>query len=257
MARGNYAGRVCRDENGWLLWCFYTTNPGERTTNNLMPPPKRLTRTSDGLLRVRSFEGFDEWLAGEVDTQCVHALKEGLGAQQCSVDGRRLELMSEAGFQAFVFDEPLGSFRFRSTLRLKGKGKCGLIFRVDPATHDGYYLSLDLLKGIAQLRSWQTGERGSGEQMMQFREMQSGYWLTETPGEARVELLAFGSYIEFSVDGRVILSLVDQTFTEGLLGVSLETAHLEISDVELNHMASPLQSDDHLVMGETLSNVQG
>ena len=40
--------------------------------------------------------------------------------------------------------------------RLRGKGKCGLVFRIDPASHDGYYLSLDLLKGVAQLRAWGT-----------------------------------------------------------------------------------------------------
>ncbi|QDU41112.1 hypothetical protein Mal4_54770 [Maioricimonas rarisocia] len=249
MARGNYAGRVCRDEKGWLFWCFYSMDLNDRTAHNLMPPPKRLTRTRDGMLRVTTFEGFDDWVMREVDTRCVHTLKEGLGQQLCSIDGDRLELQSEAGFQAFVFDEELNCFRFRTTLRLWGKGKCGLVFRVDPSTHDGYYLSLDLLKGVAQLRAWQTGPDGSGEDMMQFRGLQNGYWYTETPGQARVQLLAFGSYLELSIDGRVVLSLADQTFDRGLLGVYLETAHLEVGDLRLNHMRTPHQSDDHLVTG--------
>ena len=90
---------------------------------------------------------------------------------------------------------------------------------------------------------------GSGEDMMQFRALQNGYWYSESPCQARVQLLAFGSYLEFSIDGRVILSLADQTFHEGLLGVYLETAHLELSEVKLNRMRSPDQSDDHLVTG--------
>lgn len=249
MATGNYAGRICRDDKGWLLWNFFSPDVADRTARNLMPPPKRLVRTADGLLRVRSFEGLEAWLGGRVDTRCVHSLKRGLADERCSVDGNRLELRSEAGFQAFVFDEPVDHVRFRATLRLRGKGKCGVIFRVDPETHDGYYLSLDLLKGVAQLRGWKTGSAGSGEHMMQFRALQSGFWYTESPGTANVQLIAFGSYIEFSVDGRVILSLADQTFEEGLLGVYLETAHVELSGVELRRMHAPHQSDEQLVSG--------
>ena len=84
---------------------------------------------------------------------------------------------------------------------------------------------------------------------MQFRSLQHGHWYSDTPGQARVQLLAFGSYLEFSIDGRVILSLADQAFHEGLIGVYLETAHLVLSKVNLNRMRSPHQSDDHLVVG--------
>ena len=68
-------------------------------------------------------------------------------------------------------------------------------------------------------------------------------------GHAQVQLLTFGSYLEFSIDGRVILSLADQTFHEGLLGVYLETAHLKLSNVLLNRLRPPYQSDEHLVTG--------
>ncbi|GIX00537.1 MAG: glycosyl hydrolase [Pirellulaceae bacterium] len=249
MPRGNYAGRVCRDAKGWLFWCFYTTNTEDRTTNNLLPAPKRLVRTPEGLLRVTSYEGFDTWVLQHLDTRCVCSLKEGTGQQFCRVEDHTWELKSEAGFQAFVFDHPVDHFRLRAHMRLKGKGKCGLVFRVDPQTHDGYYLSLDLMKGVAQLRRWQTGAPGSGERMMQFHELQSGNWYTDTRGEAHVQLLAFGSYLELSIDGRIILSLADQTFQQGVVGFALESAHLQLRDVELTSMRSPRQHDDQLVSG--------
>jgi beta-fructofuranosidase len=249
MAKGNYAARVCRDDKGWLIWNFFTTGGDDRTVQNLMPPPKRLARTKDGLLRVTSYEGFDEWIGRQVDTQCVRSLREGLGEQICSAHGEPLELRREAGFLAFVFEQELASFRFRANIRLRGQGKCGIVFRIDPETHDGYYLSLDLLKGVAQLRSWRTGSEGSGEEMMQFRALQSGFWYTKTPGQAEVQLIAFGSYLEFSIDGRVVLSLADQTFDKGRLGVYLETAHLEVSDAVLHLMKSHRQSDEHLAEG--------
>ena len=98
--------------------CRASMAPDDRTVQNLMPPPKRLTRTEDGLLHVTTFEGFESWLEEEIDTRCVHALKHGIGEEHCSVDRNRLELQSEAGFQAFVFDEPLANFRLRAELQM-------------------------------------------------------------------------------------------------------------------------------------------
>ena len=231
------------------MWNFFSLNGPDRTSHNMMPPPKRLRRIEGGLLRATTFEGFERWLGERVDTRCVRPLREGLGGQLCSVAGDELEVACEAGFQAFVFDVQIASARLRARIDLHGLGKCGIVFRVHPATHDGYYLSLDLLKGVAQLRAWQTGPPGSGEHMMQFRTLQGGNWHSDTPGNADVQLLAFGSYLEFSVDGRVILTLADPTFTEGLFGVYLESAKMRLHNVELRRMREPTQSTDHLVTG--------
>ncbi|MCA9109213.1 MAG: glycosyl hydrolase [Planctomycetaceae bacterium] len=249
LAQGNYAARVCRDDQGWLLWNFYSFNGADRTSSNLMPPPKRLRRTKEGMLRATTFEGFNNWLGERVETSCVHPLRHGLGEQSCSVDGNDLELVCEAGFQAYLFDGSIDSAVFKANIDLCGLGKCGIVFRVDPDTQDGYYLSLDLLKGLAQLRAWRTGQQGSGEDMMEFRTLQSGNWRTTTPGKAEICLLAFGHYLEFSVDGRIVLTLADTTFFRGHFGVYLESARMRLNDVELRRMHGPEQSAHHLVTG--------
>lgn len=249
LAQGNYAARVCRDDQGWLVWNFFSLNGRDRTSHNLMPPPKRLHRTKEGLLRATTFEGLDQWLGEQVDTRCVRPLRSGLGDQLCSVDGNTLDLACEAGFQAFVFDGSIGSAKLSAKIDLYGLGKCGIVFRVDPDTQDGYYLSLDLLKGLAQLRAWHTGQPGSGEKMMQFRALQGGNWHSDTPGKAELTLIAFGHYLELAVDGRVVLSLADSTFTEGLFGVYLESARMRLYDVVLRKMHGPVQSTQHLVTG--------
>lgn len=249
VAQGNYAGRICRDDQGWLLWNFFSLSGSDRTKSNLMPPPKRLIRSSEGMLRAKTFEGFDPFMQEKVDTRCVRPLHEEVGQQTCSIDGSNLELECEAGFQAYVFDTVIDSAKFKAKIDLYGLGKCGLVFRVHPKTQDGYYISLDLLKGIAQLRAWDTGAPGSGEHMMQFRTLQGGNWRVENPGKAELCLLAFGHYLELSIDGRVILSLADSTFTEGLFGVYLESARMHLSEVELRKMRSPDQSATHLVTG--------
>jgi len=251
LAQGNYAGRVCRDEHGWLIWNFFSQDVNDRTVQNVMPPPKRLCRAEDGLLRITTYEAFESLLGEPVDASCLHPLKERATEPGtfCAAQENYLELRSEAGFEAFVFEDSLHCFRLRGTLELVGKGKCGLVLRMNPETHDGYYLSLDLLKGVAQLRSWETGSEGSGEHTMKFRTLQHAFWHSDTPCRADVQLIALGSYLEFSVDGRVLLSLADDTFEEGLAGVYLETAHLNLSQVELRHMHPVPQSQDYLVAG--------
>ncbi|QDT04680.1 hypothetical protein K227x_30740 [Rubripirellula lacrimiformis] len=254
LARGNYAGRLCRDETGYLIWNFFTHDIAHRTQLNIMPPPKRLTRMPNGMLRVRSFEGFNQRFLRSGNVSSVKPLQCSVQGQpmvddQSSWQGDSLRLSSEAGFEAFVFPDEVDSFRFCATLDMCGLGKCGLVFRLDPHTRDGYYVSLDMTKGIAQVRAWGTGPDGSGEHMMQFRSLQSGFWQTDLPGRARIELIAYGSYIELSIDGRVILSLADQTYTHGQLGIYAETATMDVTDARLDHLREPAQSDVHLPTG--------
>jgi beta-fructofuranosidase len=110
----------------------------DRTVDNLMPPPKRLVRNEQGLLRAVTFEGIADYVRESIDARCIHSL----------------------------IDDALDHFRFQARLKMQGLGKCGLVFRIDAQSRDGYYLSLDLHKGVAQLRAWGTGEDGSGEHMM-------------------------------------------------------------------------------------------
>ena len=254
MPRGNYAGRVCRDDRGYLLWNFFSLALHDRTVNNLMPPPKRLRRRSDGLLQPTTYERFEDWIEEEIPLGCVRRLSPQGGYSTDESDSvcrhdDVLELSSQAGWSGFLFDRPLGCFRFEAQLTLDGLGKCGLLFRLDPATRDGYYLSLDLLKGVAQLRAWDTGPEASGEHMMDFDSLQAGYWVADPPGAASIKLLVFGSYLELSVDGRVLLSLADQTFDIGHFGLYVETGRLIATQLKLHRMRSPTQSDDHLVSG--------
>jgi len=248
LSKGNYAGRVCYDPQGILLWNFYTQDIGNRA-NNLLPPPKRIERRENGQLRVTSFAGIGERVVETLDARCLNSLKGDRKDAFCRVDTGSLELVSEAGFQGFVFDQEVGCVRLQCRLSLTGIGKCGILCRIDPRSHDGYYLSLDLLKGIAQFRSWQTDWTTSGEDMMQFNSLQQGFWRATTIQDIAVQLLAFGSYHELSINGSVILSLADSTFSSGMLGFYIETAKLRISDLVVHQLESPTQTDEHLVKG--------
>ncbi|WP_231603078.1 hypothetical protein [Neorhodopirellula pilleata] len=160
-----------------------------------------------------------------------------------------IELKCQAGFQMFAFEGSFGCFRMEATLELLEEGKTGIIFRLDRRTHDGYFISLDLFKGVAQLRAWGSGPDGSGEDMMQFKTLQAGYWAPEQRGRVDLRVIAYGSYLELAVGDRVLLSLADQTFQQGSLGFYVESTRVRVSDLSLEHFESPVQSDEQLANG--------
>jgi len=249
MPQGNYAGRVCEDENGWMLWCFFAMKREDCTANNLMPPPKRLCRAEDGVLFLKTFEGFDEWIEDAVEVGKPTLLRKetrGHGVKQIE-DGWNLE--SSFGFQAFLLNGPLADFRLDCHLSIDGRGKCGFVFRIDEESHDGYYLSLDLLKGIAQLRSWGTTPHSDGERMMSFKTLQSGNWVARGACGEDFSLLVFGSYIELSIAGRIVLSLADLHFKKGHLGIYADSCSLSVTGISLHPLREPEQRDNQLVGG--------
>lgn len=251
LAQGNYAGRICQDDRGWLLWNFYSLDMRDRTVENFMPPPKRLVKSKSGMLRAVAFEGLQAYHVAPIDVRCIQPLIDGGTPlhEVCHTDGGELDLAYEGGLQVFAFAPKLNHFQMSTTLQMRGSGKCGFVFRMDRNTRDGYYLSLDTRKQIAQLRAWGTGAEGSGEHMMQFQALQAGFWYSERVGEADVVLVQFGSYIELTINGRVILSLVDRRFEEGHLGVYLESAEVRLINTKLIQLRSPAQEPDHLVGG--------
>jgi len=105
------------------------------------------------------------------------------------------------------------------------------------------------MKGVGQLRAWGTGPLHSGERMMRFKSLQSGYWHDGTPRNVEVKLLAFGSYHELSVNGNIILSLADTTYDQGMLGFYVETAELRIEDLSVHRLQPPTQAEGHLATG--------
>ena len=248
LPTGNYAGRICRDASGWLLWNFYNTNINERSANNIMPPPKRLTRAADGQLQVRTFEGIMDRVDGKIDT-CFDEDRNGIPNRVCKTENDTLTVGSAAGFQMFTFSEQVDCFVLRCSIEMLETGKCGMVVRIDPDSRDGYYFSLDLLKGVASCRSWSTNENVTGDEMMQFKELQAGYWVVSKGKSVDVQLISFGSYHELSIDGQIVLSLVDSAFPSGQTGFYVETAKLSITNLKVEHLQSPTQSDVHLTHG--------
>lgn len=250
LAEGNYAARVSWDDRGPLLWNFYTRDVLTRSERNLMPPPKRVTAIEDGRLVVNSFDGFDALHNADVTGTELTPLKPLLDNQHCSWEHHAerdvFRFCSDGGFEGFLFPPEVHCFRFRATLSMSGLGKCGLLVRIDPTTSDGYYLSLDLLKGVAQWRAWGHQSSLRPEQAFRFKQLQSNYWRAGPSPAVQIEVLAVGNYLEFSIDQRVLLSLADESYAVGRLGIYVESACVELKSAELEHLHTPSHPGDEL-----------
>ena len=273
LPQGNYAARTCvygtsgplpegvndadpikPGPQGRLVFNFYFTGdtPGASKwglARNLMPPPKRLAVHPDGRLMLKSFEGFDTQVSAELHAADLAPLERVTGNPDSeagtSQSGLDAFFGSDAGFETFLMQGNFRDFRLKGTLRMEGRGKCGMVFRHDPLSTGGYYLSLDLIKGLAQLRGWQARPElpgqleGLGEHAFGFRSIQTSNFLTDRKGPWEIEMVAFGRYLEFSVDGYVRLSCVDDTFRGGRLGFYTETAQVRLDDLVVQRLRHP------------------
>jgi len=130
--------------------------------------------------------------------------------------------------------------RMRMRLRRERGGKQGLLLRVDEAG-EGYHVALSPDKGLAELRLW-TGRPGRvrpGEAQFDYRPLQSAAHYV-TPEPTSVEVIAFGDYLEVSVDGDVMLSLADDEVREGRFGLYVESGSLAIEDLVVERLEGPL-----------------
>lgn len=240
LPQGNYAARICRDDGRYLVWNVFFQERRFDGRGNMLPPPKELVRNERGELKLTSFYGFDDEVRTHHDMTSLLPLR-------MPVDNPRAQSRNhddhcwfgcENAFAAFLLQGHYRCFRLTGTLELDGHGKCGLLLRVDDKLN-GYYLSLDLFKGLAQLRVWGEMPGGELEGAFRYEQLQASYFLTDGNRPYDFSLLAFGKYLEFSLDGYVVLSLADEIYPEGAVGFYTESAWLRVSHLQLEELADP------------------
>jgi beta-fructofuranosidase len=161
LPQGNYAARVCRAGERFLLWNFYFKSVNTKSTGNMLPPPKELVVTGNGQLKLKSFAGFDGMVNGQHTCDELTPLRifgRHPSAKQTAGDSRAW-FGCESAFEIFLLRGRYSNFRMRCTVEMVGTGKWGFVIHLSENT-DGYFVSLDLIKGLVQLRAW--GERPDG-----------------------------------------------------------------------------------------------
>ncbi|MEM1027408.1 MAG: glycosyl hydrolase [Planctomycetota bacterium] len=249
LPKGNYAARICRQGDQILLFNFFAKREqhfGREISKKLLPPPKQLVTDKSGRLRLKSYAGFDQ-LVSEVCTvpsadEWDRLFDNSLATCESESADQQVHLGCPSGYEAFMLPGEYESFRLRSTIALEGSGKCGMVLRVNEQG-DGYYLSLDLLKGVAQLRAWGVSNVAETEFAFDYQQLQAGYFVSRDDGPWAIEVLAHGMYLEVSINGYVILSLVDDAFCEGRVGFYTESASIGLRSITVERLHPPQQEE--------------
>lgn len=237
LPAGNYAARVCDEGDSMTVWNFFYVASRIKGTGNMLPPPKELIADTDGQLRLRSYRGFDRMVTRHHAFDKLAALRRVSDDTDAVVskDDGACRFGCEAGFEIFLLPGSYRNFRLRGTIEMEGQGKCGLVLRLNDDS-DGYFVSLELVKGLAQIRAWGNNPGGGIEKAFIYRPLQANYFITDGVRAHRFELIAFGDYIELSIDGDVLLSLADDTYHHGGVGFYTESAHLRVETMTLEEL---------------------
>lgn len=258
LPQGNYAARPSKIDDEWVVWCFYTKWLGSERLNFLLPP-KVLSMDNQGRLRKKSYAGFNQRVTRTLEDSDLRPFTLLRGNPYAetppSLARRKTDqgwLGAGSGFEAFLLPGQYRDFRLRAEIQSDGPGKCGLVFRSDDEGN-GYYLSLDLVKGLAQLRRWGEADIQNPDDPPEvgfdFTPLQSSHFLQKPDPHWRLELLTFGSYIEFSLNGFIVLTLADEGFQRGRLGFYVEGARLRVERTELAILRGPGDPDSDLPAG--------
>jgi len=248
LPKGNYAARIMKMDDHYLLWNFFTDR-SMAVRSTILPPPTELKVDDRGRLYLQSFRQFDKKVQtsiGQTDFMPVQRVLKNETAK-ARVEENSLKLESVSGYEIFFLKKQTTDFRLNFLMTMEGFGKWGLTFRSDSETN-GHFISLDLMNGQAQGRVW--GENGGAgiEQAFCYRVIQSNHFTPVTKGSCQVEVIAFGGYIELSIEERIVLRYVDTSYMDHkYLGFYVESAAISISQAVLDILDGP-EEEDHQIM---------
>ena len=134
--------------------------------------------------------------------------------------------------------------RLRATVGLLGSGKCGMVMRVD-GQGNGYYLSLDLIKGLAQIRAWGENDGREHDRAFNYQQLQAGHFVNTGRGPWDIEVVAHGMYLEVSINGYVTISVVDDAYRGGRFGFYAESAALQVTSLRAELLNPPSDTGEY------------
>lgn len=246
MPRGNYAARVTWDEGHLLLYSFYVAGKNVEVSNRYFCPPKELAVGTDGRLILKSFYRWKKKVMESVTMDLLPAWQMLFGnpsGWMNSHNTRTPEFASESGYEVFCVENPYENFVWSGKIGVVGLGKCGLYFN---GSHegDGYYVSLDVVNGFVQIRAWAQNLTDPHHDFV-FDNLQTNNFAANEDHVHEFELIRYGQYIEFSIDGCVVLSFVNGAFAGNCCGVYCESARVSITDSQIDRLRPP--EDENLV----------
>lgn len=240
LPQGNYAARVVKDGEHVLIYNFYFIGNNVNTLR-VLPPPKELSVDKKGRLLLKSFYRWKEKIQREISqTQfpppsLLFSNSTAVFSNSHKNDQWLMECRS--GHELFCIAKPSASYIWEGTLRLEGRGKCGLVIDADEEGN-GYFISLDYVYGLLQIRSWGFSEADTHHNFI-FDTLQTNNFEPPKDNIVRFKLIRYGHYIELSIDGVVKLTLIDYRYSGPLIGLYSSSSVISLADSNLFSLSDP------------------
>ncbi|MDA3833267.1 MAG: hypothetical protein PF495_07700 [Spirochaetales bacterium] len=249
LPKGNYAGRIIVEDDQRLLWNFFNTTQRGKFVR-ILPPPVEVKVTENKTLMLTSYRGFDDKRLETIVQDELLPLHPILHNPTAYMEeaADSFTLASISGYEIFLSRHECINGRLRFQITMEGSGKMGVLFRSDDEAN-AYYISLDLITGLAQARIWGARDAvGDVEYAFQYITMQRNHFTPHKKLSYQIEVIAFGGYFELSIDGKIILRLVDTTYMDqAYLGFYVESAIIEISSLKLDMLDGPLEENHSII----------
>ena len=114
-------------------------------------------------------------------------------------------------------------------------GKLGLVSDMDQ-DGNGYFISFDVVNGLAQIRAWGFNPLNNRQNFI-FNNIQFGIFQAKRSFHFR--LIRYGRYIELSVDGVVILTLIDYSYSGSGIGLYASSSVLSLQNSKVSILPDP------------------
>lgn len=237
LPQGNYAARTIADGPHLLVYNFFYA--GGINALRVLPPPKQLATDDNGRLILKSYYRWESMVRKSILQPDFGEVTNLLNNATCSINQLpgKFTCGSRSGYEVFKWQKPGGSFIWEGLLTVEGLGKLGLVCDVDEEGN-GYYISFDLTRGLARIRSWGFNPHDVKNNFI-FGDIQSAVFTIADKSAIHFRLIRYGNYIELSVNGVVELTLMDYTFSGNGFGLYTASAVVSLQHSVLHILPDP------------------
>jgi len=226
LPQGNYAARIVQDGEYLLIYNFFYAY-GKIDALRVLPPPKQLDTDAKGRLVLKSYYRWEKMVLKTIPQTEFGHLQQLFSNKSASstIDADKWICGSRSGYEIFAFRKPSAGFIWEGLLTLEGMGKFGLVTDMD-ADGNGYFISFSATSGQVLIRAWGFNPLNTRKNFI-FNDIQSSFFATNEKNAYYFSLIRYGRYIELSIDGVVMLTLMDYTYSGN--GIGLYSASSVIS----------------------------
>ncbi len=239
LPQGNYAARIVKDGDHTLVYNFYFENR-QVNSKRLLPPPKELMLDKKGRLRLKSFYRWEEKVTKttqQFELPSPVRLFDNPTSKFENKDNKWW-VSSRSGYELFTFEKPSESFIWEGLIKMEGLGKAGLVLDADNEGN-GYFISFDFISGYVSIRNWGFNAEDVKNNFV-FKNLQSNQFKPrKSDYSLHFKLIRYGSYIEFSIDGEIKLTLIDFSNHSKNLGLYSCSSLMSLEHAVIKELPTP------------------